>query len=153
MKRNAQTEKMKPSKAKGQVSLEFLIVLSALVVFLSAFLPIYSQVQAKAREKIVGEVQELAFGQIVALVQQAETLGKQNSLSAKVRFYAENTTFSFDGSAGVLRMSFSNGLKQQELNESLGFPVKTPSAVFGKGVFEVRTEFNNAVELVFSKEA
>ena len=141
------------NKTKSQVSLEFLIVLSALVVFLSAFLPIYSQTQEKAREKIVGAAQEMAFRQIVALAEQAEVLGKRSSLSAEVRFYADNTSLSFDDSGGVLIMRFGNGLKLQELNETLGFPLKTPSGVFEKGVFEAKAIYEEDLELVLSKES
>jgi len=132
---------------KAQLSLEFLVILSALAAFLLAFLPVYSQAQQNAKAKIVEQAQSLAFSQITALARQAEILGKQNSLAEKIRFQADNTSFAFDGQTTALKMRFDYAGKTREVEEKLGFQIAVPEGAFPKGDFRAVAENDGATDV------
>ena len=137
---------------KSQLSLEFLIILAALALFLLAFLPVYAQAQKNAKEKLVGQAQALAFSQITGLAAQAETLGRQNSLSAEIRFQADSTSLEYDGQAGILKMIYSLSGKTLTLEEKLSFPLDVPQSEFEKGAYTATASFEETVSIQLVQE-
>src|SRR3989344_3589567 len=142
-------QKRMGQKQRSQLSLEFMLVLAASASFLLALLPVYSQAQAKANEKIVDQTQEMAFNAITAQAREAHTLGRNALLTTEVFLPARQTVFSFNGQTRELRMEYENSGKNKTLAEKTAFDAVFMGEV-GRGKHEVHISNQGAIEIAIT---
>ncbi len=126
-----------------------MLVLAASASFLLALLPVYSQAQAKANEKITDQTQEIAFNAIIAQARVAHSLGKNALLAGEVFFSARQTGFSFDARTRELHMEYENAGKNKTLAEKTAFDAVVVGEV-ARGKHEVRVSNQGALEIAIT---
>ena len=82
---------MNNSLVRGQVSLEYLVLLAAFIAFLAVWVPIITSITTKTDAAIEDEYASLALGDAAAAVNNACLLGKDSTEKAEVKLVGEWT--------------------------------------------------------------